>query len=144
MTIQLEVGKTYRTRDGSAEHTIVEIDPDDGVAYTVNRAVAWWADTGKKTRSFDYPTDLVGEVTTGPVRQTTVTRTEIVPGTYGRIQVAYLTDNARQVVFNLTDREGQMLDRGNFDAEELDALAATLTQLANALRAIAAEKGQTR
>lgn len=142
MTIRLQIGHTYRTRDGSAEHTIAEID-SRGVAYTVNRGSAWWSDTGNQTRSFEYPTDLVEDVTppTAPVRQTTVTRTEIVPGIYGRLQITHGGTFGELWVRVVPRNPLADVDYAALTAEELDALAATATQLANALRAIAAEKG---
>lgn len=132
MTIKLQLGHTYRTRDGSAEHTIDRIDDIEGeIAYAGKNS--WWVFNGQKHNGpYTNPMDLVEEVTPGPVRQTTVTRTEIVPGIYGNLQVASALDQNYVCV---------MVFRELFNAEELDQAVATLTQLAAALRAIAAEKG---
>lgn len=77
----------------------------------------------------------------GPVRRRTAT--EIRSGDYGRIRISHNSARDGTVWLGL-------LARTNPDvpvfypltAEELDALAATATQLADALRAIAAEKNQ--
>lgn len=149
MTIQLELNKTYRTRDGSSEHTIDRITTDPSPYGDVAHAGhhAWWAKTGKALGDEIRPDDLVEEVTTGPVRQVTTTRTEIVPGTYGRVWVDLPAHGDNGV--NPDDIWAAIVPRGPsthkivmcaLNAEELDATAATLTQLAAALRQIAAEQ----
>lgn len=130
MTIKLQLHHTYRTRDGSAEHTIDEIDGNIATATASNQS--WWIENGQKNKRPDRH-DLVEEVT-DPVRQHTVTRTEIVPGYYGLVWVGETFGGAIGTIgFGVSSR--------SVNAEELDALAATATQLAAALRAIAAEKG---
>ena len=155
MTIYpLQVGKTYRTRDGKAEHTINRIDNRDGfygpVAWSPDNK-AWWANTGKSCGDTESPDDLVEEVhptaptAEGPVRRRTVT--EIVPGLYGRLRViaGYSEGYGEPVAeVGFVNRSGVDIARSAMiilNAGELDALAAIATQLAVALRAIAAEKG---
>lgn len=138
MTIYpLQVGKTYRTRDGKAEHTIISTRYGDTAVAACSQV--WWLSDGRKNHSRQDPEDLVEEVrptaptTEGPVRRRTVT--EIRPGTYGIAWVGETFDGAIGTAgFGVSSR--------SCSAEELDALAATATQLADALRAIAAEKEQ--
>lgn len=150
MTIQLQIGHTYRSRDGAAEFTIDRVT--DAISYlgpiAWSGTSAWWANTGRNFGDVDGPYDLVEDVTptaTGPVRQITVTRTEIVPGVYNRLSVRpYGGENGRKVIAAFVDVADDDYTPGYWaamNAEELDAAAATLTQLANALRAIATEKG---
>lgn len=143
MTIKLQIDHTYRTRDGKHEHRIARIE--DGVAYGVDTggAWSWWADSGLRMLGAINLNDLVEEVTTGPVRRRTVTRTEIVPGTYGRLIVgqAYGPDEdtgGNRWLFSLCENPSEW---AALTAEEIDQVAATLTQMASALRAISAEKG---
>ena len=158
MTIYpLRVGKTYRTRDGSAEHTISRIE----TGYTRHGDIAWggidnawWANTGKSYGDLERPSDLVEEVhptaptAEGPVRRRTVTTTEIRPGVYNRLWVKYPdgTWMGRPLLCAIVEHDEPNPDRPPFlaamNAEELDALAAIATQLADALRAIKTEKAQ--
>lgn len=134
--MKIEEGKFYRTRDGrkagpmkrwgggwiDASRTRGDMWQDDGLRYY------------SENRGDD---DLIAEWTDGPVRE--VTRKEIVPGTYGRIQVSHNYDRIGdeafdpQAVINLTARDGSMMDRGNFSAAELRSAASTLTAIADAL-----------
>lgn len=133
MTITLQLNRTYRTRDGSAEHTINDIRD---VRNSPNRlawagGLSWWAHTGRRYNPIQLPTDLVEEVTAqpaGPVRQSTIT--EIVPGNYGFVYVS--EPRAGHVHLELTSPV--------FNADELAALAQTATQLAATLRQIKSEK----
>ena len=144
MTIQLQIGRTYRTRDGKAEHTIAKINHDVATA----GYETWWLNGSKYREPLESSNDLVEDITpstapAGPVRMTL--RTEIVPGDYGRLRVSHADIRDANVwlgVLATSHPNAPMFHP--FRAEELDAAAATLTQLANALRAIAAEKEQTR
>lgn len=142
MTIKLEVGHTYRTRDG-AEYTIDRIG--NNIASEDNSSLGWWADTGRMSTHHMYTGDLVEEATheaPGPVRRRTVTRTEIVPGVYGNVHVTKVFQTPDCDAPNKRPTPGVDLEvRATFYAEDLDALAATATELAAALRAISAEKG---
>lgn len=140
MTIKLQLNHTYRTRDGNAEHKITRIE--DGAAYTAD-GYSWWSNSGLRVIDSTTSKDLIEDVT-GPVRQRTITRTEIAPGDYGHIRVDRLANDGALVVLGFKTTGGIFPDaRSLFGADELDALAATLTQLAAALRAIATEKGTT-
>lgn len=155
MTITLHLNRTYRTRDGKSEYRIDRIDYNANTAWAVDHGHSWWADTGRKNRSREYPEDLVEEVPhtwpmrdsferleaemqaeeqpASPVRQRTVTTTEIRPGLYGRVMVS-------QWVPESNDKPVDVSMGGFHSADELDAAAATLTQLAAGLRAIKAEQ----
>ncbi len=134
MTIQLELNKTYRTRDGKAEYKIDNLD-QYGVAWAGGQG---WVRTGLRANGNENPSDLVEEVITGPVRQRTTTRTEIVPGTYGRLSIARGGDPTALLV-HVTPRHVPSAHT-SVTADELDALAATAAQLAAALRQIATEQ----
>ena len=61
-------------------------------------------------------------------------------GSIGLIPSLQTTADLTEAVVNIADRNGEKIDRGNFTAEELRAAAAVLTQLADGLDWIAAEK----
>jgi hypothetical protein len=88
--------------------------------------LAWWHAGCYYSDGTESPLDLVAEWTEdGPVR--TVTRREIVPGTYGLIVV-------RDGPSPTGNRASVHVDAGWYSADELDAAARVLTELAGALR----------
>lgn len=144
MTITLQAGHTYLLRNGT-KVTLTDRDPNRNYPWkgiiTELDGTTWrdtWTDTGsvwRATQGNDY--DIVEEVLpaaqpASPVRQRTVT--EIVPGDYGIARVGD-TDKA--------DPKRPDVDfcvhTQSCTAEELRALAATATQLADALDIIASE-----
>ena len=119
-------GAYGRTRDGRRVGPIERVFPNCGYHDDWKWRVeggSFWDAHGKTWDKGDAPSpsDLVAEWTEGPIR--TVTRREIMPGTYGLVTV----DPSGAYV-----RLG--LVREIFTADELDAAAAVLTQLAEALR----------
>lgn len=123
MSIKIEEGKFYRTRDGRKVGPMYVKHPYNGLAF-------WGCDTkgymgvkyyedGSRTRVDD---PLIAEWTdapTGPVR--TVTRKEVVPGRYGDV-----------VVYDMGASVCWMKS-----ADKIRAAAATLLEIADAL-----EEGQ--
>ena len=129
--MKIEEGKFYRDRSGRkagpmASHPLFNdrwpFRCQDGFTYRLDGTQAYY-------EGVESPHDLIAEWTDGPVRE--VTRKEIVPGTYGRVRVEWMVED--QIVINLTDRDGNGIDRGNFSAAELRAAASTLTAIADAL-----------
>lgn len=80
--------------------------------------------------------DLVARWQDGPVVTETVTKTRIVPGTYGRLAVNLTYATEPSVGIKLVDRNGKELgvDGAGMTADELDAAAAVLSALAKGLR----------
>ena len=122
MSVTLEVGKFYRTRDGQKVGPIYRwaefyTGEHDGTSRL-------WDKTGTHgTQNIaNRPNyDLIAEWTdaaTGPVR--TVTRSEVVRGEYGRVVVT---------------AAGGTWMRDCFTADELRVSIATLTEIADALEA---------
>lgn len=114
--IKLEVGKYYLTRDWRKIGPIAL-----GVRGDIGNSLleSWWMEAGAKNKLRDSDGDLIAEwieEPTSPVR--TVTRKEIVPGTYGHVIV--------------TEGRGVQCIRMD-SAAELRAAIATLTQIAEVL-----------
>lgn len=129
MEMKIEAGKYYKTRDGRkvgpmSAHRDNQGDKDDIWMVGNDSLSARWQDG---TSAHDHslrPSDLVAEWTDGPVVTETVTKTRIVPGVYGAVTVgAY--DNKSVVAY---------IGMTFYNADELDAAAAILTQLAEGLR----------
>lgn len=134
--MKIEVGKSYRTVEGKkAEIDDHHPDVEDGFQFsgTVASGSWWWNAEGES--QFGGANTLVaewtdaepvppcgGEVPTGPTR--TVTRLEVVPGVYDGVQVG--ESDGKMVRVSLID--------GVLTANELDAAAAVLTELAKAVR----------
>lgn len=133
-TLKLEVGKYYKTRDGwkvgpmaaskgHDEHFVV-----DGLGLFTSDGVFGWVSGG--VRNAPAPSwDLIAEWTdapTGPVR--TVTKREIVPGTYsGGVTVVSADDLIAGCRVSIATA------LGHADAGQLRAAIATLTEIAGAL-----------
>ena len=121
--MQIEAGKHYRTREGSrvgpmAYHEYGWSADDGFTIYDTN---------GRRVLGIgEEPTDLVAEWQDGgPVR--TVTRREIVPGVYGIMSIK--ENHPRH-----TNSVNVCIQPTHATADELDAAARTLQQLAEALR----------
>lgn len=163
MTITLQLGHTYRTRDGQTVGPMINGDKHryygdweftvDQYLDTGGTGRAWRADGtfDDHSASNEHALDLVEEVlpattptASSPVRQRTITTTEIVPDTYGRLIVFDfpLTDTG-DVSIALVPKFGGEAKPVHMSADELDAAAATMTALAAALRQIAKKKEQT-
>lgn len=150
--LRLEAGKSYRTEDGS-KVTLHALDSNNAWPFTDGRGEFWSHGYGAAAHAFngqcyghryggkgpgkniaaEWPEE---DAPDSPVRTVTLQRTEIQPGTYGRIRVGSY-DPERNWIDIYIDYIG-------FDATDLRAAAATLTQLADGLDAIASEqKGTT-
>lgn len=151
MTLALQADHTYRARNGE---TFGPLRPYDHPLYVwgalddSGRQQCWTSD-GRWVTYVEHPLDLVEDITAlapafdpaGPVRQETVTRTKIVYGVHGRLYVVDVAPTTHGVALRFTRRDTAEGVGSGFwlNAEELDQLAATATQLAAALRAIALE-----
>lgn len=91
----------------------------------------WWSAEGKAQPGHSC-VDLIAEWTDGPVVTETVTKTRIVPGVYGRIEV----DSAHGEYVNIrfVTEYGKSSGIWSFREDELDAAAAVLSALAKGLR----------
>ncbi len=115
--MQLEVGKFYKTREGRKVGPMQEFDSYKNLHPWESNGELW-ADDGTSYLG-EYPdSDIIAEWHDEPVSPVrTVTRKEIVPGTYGSLEVL------RSGLYRI------MTD----NAAELRAAIATLTQIAEAL-----------
>jgi len=77
---------------------------------------------------------LVSPAPTGPVVTETVTKTRIVPGVYGRVNVHLGRDNPNNMYVSFTNQAGNTHSGQLLTADELDAAAAVLSALAKGLR----------
>lgn len=124
--MKIEVGKSYWTVKGE-KADVAERHPDSGRRFPFRGVsgggVLWWDENGNSL--IDGGHDLVAEWTDdGPTR--TVTRLEVVPGVYDGVSVM-IPDNGMvnlHVMFAFNDPS----------ADELEAAAAVLTELAKAVR----------
>lgn len=135
-------GRYGRTRDGRKVGPIVPSGRGDlwpwearGSSEAPGIGVPLWTATGSYFPNGDaHPLDLVAEwVDDGPVR--TVTRQEIVPGTYGAVTVGRsfnVPDCGNPDIPDVATVEVHIED--HLTADELDAAAHVLTKLAEALR----------
>ena len=132
--LKIEEGKYYKTRDGR------KVGP---ITASITAGWPWETDGGKYDRfigtrwawrydgSFqeddpgEHDLDLIAEWTGGPVVTETVTKTRIVPGVYGCIQVGEPTNGDVCVSF---------VGKIYYTPDELDAAAAVLSALAKGLR----------
>jgi hypothetical protein len=122
--MRIEEGKYYRTRDG---RKVGPLRATDNGHWPMECDGTWWRADGEScegSMARMYPeNDIVAEWTDeGPVR--TVTRQEIIPGTYDGVCVRPLP--GRKVDVSL---EGCV-----YNADQLERAAAVLTALAGALR----------
>lgn len=134
--MQIEAGKYYRTRDGRKVGPMKVWPSGDGEWESLETFTdGLWKDDGSPLYSdkeyVDSPT-LVAEWTEGPVRTETVTTRRIVPGVYGIVRIKNgRNGNAVDVWLNGSEATGFA---HWYTADELDAAARTLQQLAEALR----------
>lgn len=134
MSVLIEAGKFYRTRDGRKVGPMEKRGSfgnfDYGISFPDERR---WNSLGRRYPDAHEPdSDLISEWSEGPVVTETVKR--IVPGVYGRVSVG--TDSIGYVSICLTaplGGEHREDHARSFDAPELRAAAAVLTQLADAL-----------
>jgi hypothetical protein len=132
--MQIEAGKFYRTRDGRKVGPAKFLDEkfyaDQGYPWSLN-GLFMYQSSGIAGDGAHEEHDLVAEwfdTPTGPVR--TVTRKEIRGGTYGRLRIEPgLTGT---VLLGVED--GIDTDQTHWTEKELRAAAATLIELADALR----------
>lgn len=126
--MKIEAGKFYRTRDG---RKVGPVDVDGTDYWCVSARLGGiensWRLNGLWHASLPaHKLDLIAEwKDDGPVRE--VTRKEIVPGRYGKLQLG-VGVNSPKVYLDFA--EGNM-----FDAADLRSLIATLTEIADALDA---------
>lgn len=134
--MQIEAGKYYRTRDGRKAgpaklHSETYGFWDLGQEYEVcHEADGTYLDGGNN------PSDLIAEwVEDGPVRTETVTKRRIVPGVYGPVRVEVQASSEFPVRLAFVGKlSGNDIKGRGLTADELDALADTARQLAEALR----------
>lgn len=134
MALKIEAGKYYRTRDGRKVGPMVRPAKPDEYPWHGTGPLGnciWYRSEGGKFHGpiMQNALDLIAEWTdepTGPVR--TVTRKEIVPGVYGRVEVT--ADGAVRFVWARGVTQGGPT---LMSAPELRAAAAVLTELADAL-----------
>jgi len=124
--MKLEVGKYYRTRDGEKVGPM-RADPRGrarGFEWADEHDWAWRADGTFDIRRLECDEDLIAEWVdepaapqpAGPVR--TITRKEVVPGTYGDVFV---------------DEDGDVRVGYMSDAADIRAAIATLSEIADAM-----------
>lgn len=137
MTIKLETGKRYYDTTSAVVGPMRILNTLSDHSWGSNR-MRGYRDDGTS----DFNPTLIAEVIgqpTSPVRTVTTTRTEIVPGDYGRVRVKLGGSRHELWVAVIPRNPLNESTLCAMNADELDALAATATQLAAALRAIAAE-----
>jgi len=131
--MKLEVGKYYRTREGEKVGPMRHY-PDDRSHPWRSDSGAAYADDGTRWEGANQPDSIIiaewsdepaapKPSATGPVR--TVTRKEIVPGVYGKIEVESRVGGVR-----IEMQEQFYCDQ---NVAELRAAIATLTEIADAL-----------
>lgn len=128
--MKIEAGKFYKTRDGQKMGPISRTTAEDEFFRWSNGDYTW-SDEGAHCGNDGCDLDLIAEwpdEQTGPVR--TVTRREIVPGTYGRVRV-WADMPSSCVRLGLGDPSG--VNCYDFTADELRSMAMIFSQLAEAL-----------
>ena len=136
MGLKLEVGKYYRDADGNKRGPMSQDPGFDGLIWDEgdeDRGNDYhWMKDGQAGAGARHAVDLIAEwpdAPTGPVR--TVTRKEVVPGIYNRLGVGEQSGDCIWV--GLVENDGDY-DLGSLlNASQLRALAATLTEIADAL-----------
>jgi len=138
MAIKIEEGKYYRTRDGRKVGPMSVwgkyTDKDGAPLYDCEDrkfSGTYWSSSGSNGEpsvANSPELDLTAEWTDGPVR--TVTRTEIVPGTYGVLSVGTVGASGARIPINFGSSAG---GERFYDASELRAAATTFIELADAL-----------
>lgn len=141
--MKIEAGKYYRTRDGKKVGPINRRDDRPkwggfikGDADGAVDGYRYWADDGAHYYNIsEY--DIISEwhdEPTSPVR--TVTRKEIVPGTYGRVSVLGPAPGGGAIELALVEPHGTLAPKSgatSLNPAELRAAIAIFTQLADAL-----------
>lgn len=127
LTLPIQAGKTYKTRDG---RKVTCISAFDHTAKFSEHQNLTWVDTGTNSKIIpNDPWDLVDDWNS-PVRE--VTRKEIVPGVYGRIKIlnSDMENNAYLWFDHPEDGDRKLY---HFTANELREAAKVFVQLADAL-----------
>lgn len=136
MTLTLEIGRYYRTRDGRKVGPLKpgEQHPIGPWLFKTTDPLSYYRANGRSYpdggENQNKPDDLIAEWTEdtpepdGPVRKVVTETVEIVPGTYNYIEVNMAQPSPGHVNVRL---------KGDMNAEELRAAATTLAQLADAL-----------
>lgn len=140
MTITLQVGHTYLDRNGDEHGPMQPFHHDVYKWHSPTEENSTWRDDGRWLDDSGHPLDLIAEVLSaapGPVRQRTVT--EIVPGDYERLRVDRGGTEGEVWISVIPRNPLVSATMVAMNAEELRALAATATQLADALDIIASE-----
>ena len=121
--VKIEEGKFYRTRDGKKVGPMA-FSREEGIWF-VHRKVGRWESDGSVIETFGWPdpSPLISEWSEGPVR--TVTRREVVCGSYGRVIVDRVL--GKECVVAIDDWHTTMT------ANELRSAAMIFSQLAEAL-----------
>jgi hypothetical protein len=137
--VKIEAGKYYLSRDGRKFGPMVDNGGDDGWPMTEvgHKAPCWTRDGYISTHFGSLPADLIAEwEPTGPVITETVKR--INPGVYGTVEVLSGPTDTYSTSVQITMRNGSAFSPHLwFDAAELRAAAATLTEIAEALEEMA-------
>lgn len=142
MTITIKEGGFYRTRDGQKLGPMYPTSDNGHFPWRPSefehpRGVSGWANDGLYTvMPQNDDRDIVAEWVEGPVRKRTIETTDILPGVYGKVRVNAVLEPAGVQ----TERTVSLSTGGEFTASELRAAAQTLTELADALDAQAAER----
>lgn len=137
--LTIEEGKYYRARSGEVlgpygrpEHDVIKVGQDFDTARYVKGGGIYRLGP---TRT-DMPGDLVEGVPapTGPVIEVTetVTRSQIVPGVHGGVEVRHAP--AKGYVNIAIWRKGRSAEPVTMNADQLEAAAKVLTELAKAVR----------
>lgn len=122
MTLKLEVGKTYKRRDGVIIDIVELVEGGIIYPFRCDRGQTYTPEGEMFGTKDPSPYDIVSEVkpeTPSPVR--TVTRKEVVPGVYGNVK-AYINGAGK------IGAEATCLDKDN-----IREAIATLTLIADAL-----------
>lgn len=140
--IQIKAGKYYRTRDGRKVGPMVLAGKAGEIIWGVPSRPSWldsWKSNGAWRSGASCRSDLIAEwvdepAAPSPVR--TVTRKEIVPGTYGRVRIFASKFPDRQHVALSLALSNDRFPAGNgevLDIAELRAAAKVFTDIADAL-----------
>lgn len=134
MGLKLEVGKKYTDRTGNVRGPLRAIRNPAWHKFTDGNLS--WGEYGAALSTRDeFDNDLIAlwqDAPTGPVR--TVTSKEIVPGIYNRLGVGEQSGDCIWV--GLVENDGDY-DLGSLlNASQLRALAATATEIADALEGV--------
>lgn len=120
--MKIEHGKFYKTRSGCkvgpAKMTDQSWSLEEGFVWSLGGAYLYRENGTTSSEPDDY---VVAEWVEGPVR--TVTRTEIVGGVYGAVQITAVYDDGVNIYAN----------SGKWSADDLRAAAATFIEIADAL-----------